>query len=456
MPLPTQAQREAILAHIDAHMEEAIADLQALIRIPSVKAAAAPGAPFGPAARDCLDAALAIGRRLGLRTTALDGAVGFADAGAGAELLGILCHLDVVPAGDGWQHDPFGGAREGERIYGRGAVDDKGPAVCAFHALAAVQAAGIPLTRRVRILLGCDEESDWGCIDRYKESEEIPALSFSPDGSYPLVSAERTIYRATYAAPLPSRLRIRSGERPNVVPGAATAWVPFAVEGKPEAPGVQATYTPEAGGTRIDIAGVGAHASTPESGKSALLGLLTILAGLPIAEADGAGMIRRLKELLTAGHHGEGFGLDRSDESGRLSLSPGILRWDEAGLSLCVDLRVPLSLALEEVKAKLDGGFAGLTLEDDYVLEGHCIPAGSELVDTLLAVYRAAGGDPKKRPLAIGGGTYARAFPQAVAFGCEEPEEPMRAHMPEEYIAESEMRFHTYAIAMGIAALAGK
>ncbi len=42
------------------------------------------------------------------------------------EIMGILCHLDVVPEGKDWDYEPFGGQVAEGRIYGRGAIAIRG------------------------------------------------------------------------------------------------------------------------------------------------------------------------------------------------------------------------------------------------------------------------------------------------------------------------------------------
>ena len=52
-----------------------------------------------------------------------------------AEVLGIIGHLDVVPAGSGWDSNPFEPEIRNGNLYARGASDDKGPTVACYYAL---------------------------------------------------------------------------------------------------------------------------------------------------------------------------------------------------------------------------------------------------------------------------------------------------------------------------------
>ena len=165
---------------------------------------------------------------LGFPTKTFDGYIGHADLGEGSDedALAILAHVDVVPVGSGWKKEPFGAQIEDGKIFGRGTSDDKGPAVAALYAMAAVKQAGIPLKRKVRLILGCDEESGWEDIDHYNKVATMPRMGFSPDAAYPVINIEKGGYGLELrAAPSHEGLRILSfdvGERPNVVPGLAT------------------------------------------------------------------------------------------------------------------------------------------------------------------------------------------------------------------------------------------
>ena len=73
-----------------------------------------------------LDYTLSLCQRMGFHTKNADGLYGYAEIGEGAEIIGCLGHLDVVPAGDGWHYPPYAGTIDGGRLYGRGTIDDKG------------------------------------------------------------------------------------------------------------------------------------------------------------------------------------------------------------------------------------------------------------------------------------------------------------------------------------------
>ena len=415
---------------LQAHREELIADTVRILQMDTVKAEPAPEAPFGQGVADCLAAVLARCGELGFKTHNEHGYYGYAELGEGDPLLGILVHLDVVPPGQDWTDPPFSAVIRDGKIYARGAVDDKSPAMCAVYAAKAAEQAGF--AGRVRIIFGCDEESGWGCMNAYMAREEIPAMAFSPDADYPLINTEKTILHValsrTYDEPCP--VRLKAGERANVVPD-------------------RAELTDESGRTRV-FAGVGAHASTPEKGANALWAPLAALSDESTPWGQDCARIFR---TLADQSYGQGLDLFISDEvSGHLTVNLGILELNESGIRFVLDLRIPVTADPEEIKKAIAAHYPGFALEVLSLQMGHHVPADSPLVQTLLQVYRDLTGLPGEA-MAIGGGTYARAFPNAVAFGPTLPGTPELAHQKDENIPVDELLLNARIFAHAITKL---
>lgn len=229
---PQELQRA--LSWLETHQQALVADVAELLRIRSVKEEpGGPGAPFGRPIARALEKALQAGDRLGLRTANVDGYAGYVEWGDGPELVAVLNHLDVVPEGAGWSVPPYAGVVQDGKIWGRGAVDNKGPAVAALYALAALAHAQVPAKRRVRLILGTDEESGMRGLRYYLEHEGQPTLGFSPDALFPIVNGEKGIMRALLSKDLvPARTAaepsgawqvesFQGGERANIVPDQA-------------------------------------------------------------------------------------------------------------------------------------------------------------------------------------------------------------------------------------------
>ena len=443
---------------IERDREKLIASLQESIRIPSTEAAPLPGMPFGKNVSDALHHALETAKSLGLKTTDMEGYVGCIELGEGEEMLGVICHLDVVPEGTGWKHPPYGAVIEDGIMYGRGTLDDKGPAFASIYALAAIKEAGIPLRRRVRIILGTNEETGWGCMNYYKEHGEAPTLGFTPDGNYPVVNSEKGILHTTFEKHFKSALKIKAGTRPNVVPGRLEAFIPCcpckvqkAVD-EAELNDFRFEIEERNGGTALTVIGLDAHASLPEDGHNSIQAAFTVLDKLGLDGEDGD-MVAIMHKALGMGVHGESMGLDITDDSGRLTLNPGVIDWDENGINdFKIDVRHPITLSADDVKAA-ETGALNMPITHEHAQHGLFVPADSELVSKLMAVYSARTGE-KTEPLAIGGGTYARAFDNVVAFGAEIPGHPAPVHMPNEFISIEDLMFNAHMIADAMLALA--
>lgn len=447
--------KESVHSWLEAHQAELIRSMQESIAFASVKSESAPNAPFGKEIRGCLDHALKLAADMGFATKDLDGYAGCVDYGSGEELVGVLAHLDVVPEGSGWTYPPYGGELHDGKLYGRGVLDDKGPAIITLYSLKAIREAGLPMKRRIRLILGCDEESGMECLEHYCAVEEIPTMSFSPDAEYPLVNSEKNSFGAEYGRVYASALTVTAGERHNVVPGECDATVPLNAAAIPayKREGYTLTVTPlDEGRCALHMAGQSSHASLPEQGRNAVCAMLELLSSLPLPEED-AKTVKALWESFGLEVHGESFGLDKSDASGRLTLcAGGVLRWDEKGLQrLSVDIRAPISVGEEEIFTALNKRLnaAGISAPEHSFSQGYCIPRESELVTKLLGVYEKYTGE-KAEPLAIGGGTYARHLPNAVAFGPEIPGHPAWIHMPDEYITLEDMMFNVHILAEAI------
>ena len=216
---------EAVLLKKD----QMIRSLQENIQIPSVESEAAPGAPYGVEVRRSLDHALATAEKLGFPVTNMDGHMGWCEYGEGEEMVAVLGHLDVVPAGEGWSVAPYGGEIIDGKIFGRGTTDDKGPSIAALYALAAVRDAGLPIKRRIRVLLGCNEETGSEDVKYYlAHGGEVPVMGFTPDGEYPVINGEKGIINATFTKNYTQEgdlklVKIQGGTATNVVPSYAKA-----------------------------------------------------------------------------------------------------------------------------------------------------------------------------------------------------------------------------------------
>lgn len=134
-----------------------------------------------------------LGKSYGFNTRNLNGQVGLIEYGTGEESMGILVHCDVVPAGNGWDTDPFELTRIEGKLFGRGTIDDKGPALACLHGMKQLRDSGFEPNRKIQMIIGTDEETLWRGIDQFVKNEKLPELGFTPDGNFPLIHAEKGI-----------------------------------------------------------------------------------------------------------------------------------------------------------------------------------------------------------------------------------------------------------------------
>ena len=427
--------------YIDEHFEELLEHTREIVRIPSVEAeSSGPASPYGKNVRDAEDYMLKVaGSEYGFETHENEGLYCYVDAGieegVDKEMLALVCHLDVVPEGSGWTHPCFGAEIEGETVYGRGTVDDKGPAMAALHALKAVRDCGYKFKRQVRLIYGLNEETGMRCIEEYLKNERTPDISFTPDGSYPLCNSEFGICHAAFRKTYSSGISFNAGVAANVVPPEAFATV---------------------NGREYSEKGVQTHASTPWEGVNAAQKMINTLAALDDLGEEDRKVLTVLKKHLGTGYHGEGFNLYYEDETGKQTLNLGIVKWDENGFEMVLDLRCPSAVRPETVKEKLTAAFreCGAELVSFNFSEGYYLSPDTEIVSKLMKVYQDRTGDKESKPIVMGGGTYARHLPNCVSFGPEGYMDVYSCHIPDEYITFEQLKFNTKMLADAIIALA--
>ena len=339
-------RKEELRTYIENHESEMIEDLKSLIRIPSEKQAAEPGKPFGAPAAEALAQGIEILEKYGFAVTNYDNYAIAADFNQEEKGLDILAHLDVVPAGEGWQEtDPFTPLIKEGKMFGRGTADDKGPAIAAIYAMRAVKELGYPLKKNVRLVLGSDEECGSSDLEYYYKKEVEAPCTFSPDAEFPVINIEKGGMRGHFektsdAGTTGVRLvSLQAGTKLNVVPGKAYAELAgmakedlkTCADETEQKTGVSFVLEDtENGNVKITACGAFAHASTPEMGNNALTALLQLLASVGMEESELKNDISFLAKVYPHGDgKGAGLGVAMSDEeSGELTLSLDLMNYD--------------------------------------------------------------------------------------------------------------------------------
>ncbi|AIE86879.1 Sapep family Mn(2+)-dependent dipeptidase [Fimbriimonas ginsengisoli] len=412
-----------------AHEQELLDDTREMLQIPSLESEPLPNAPYGAENRRALDLALSLAKKYGFKTTDLEGHIGYGEFGQGDKLIVSLGHLDVVPVGPGWKHAPFGAEIDGGYIYGRGTTDDKGPTMASFYAMRAIKECVPEIGARMRQVFGCNEESGFGCVARYVQTEEPPTYGVAPDSGWPLYHAEKGIANLEISVPLNKGgemelLEIEGGQRPNIVIDSCSGKVRVAagalahVDGKlADAWDRNVTFAWEGDVLGIFAIGKAAHGSTPFEGDSAAIRLLRFLK--EISPLSSEPFFHEMFELTHIG--GAGLGIAGSDEPSKdLTSNLGIVNTADGNVELLFNIRYPVTWSGEKLQslcnaqlATLKSGFELKVTRDSPPLY---FPLDHPLVKTIVEVYEEETGE-HKAPGTMGGGTYARAIPNTVSIG---------------------------------------
>ncbi|MFA9557722.1 Sapep family Mn(2+)-dependent dipeptidase [Evansella sp. AB-rgal1] len=414
------------------HYQDCLADIQSLVRIPSVKDFNSKTTPFGKNIDDALSFVLSKASSFGFRTWDINRKVGIVEFGEGEELLGIFVHIDVVPPGriENWKYHPFEGIIHDDRIWGRGTLDDKGPTIAILYSMKRLKDLGYVPSKRVRLIIGTDEESTWECMKEYKAVEEEPTIGFTPDGCFPVTHSEKGIIyvQLTFPKVLATDLvSIDAGTAINVIPHDAQARLkksstPLSIDK------IQGKYSDEEQHTLIQ--------SKTSNKMDALPSLVHDLHKL-LPPGDGMRkVLTEIKETILDSS-GENLSLHFSDDiSGKLSLHPTMMTFENNQLQCTLNIRYPSSLDADFLAEKLREAFRDFDA-NHQVIE-HKKPVyfseKSDFIQNFLSIYRDIMNDDSD-PVSISGGTYARAFPNTVAFGALFPNEPLNAHQIDESVS---------------------
>lgn len=406
--------------------DECIETIKEWVKIPSVLDEDAKDTPFGSDIDAALDQALATCDKLGFSTYKdPDGYYGYAQVGEGEELLAILCHLDVVPAGDEskWDSHPFEAEVRNANIYGRGTQDDKGPSVAALYGVYALMQAGHTFNKRIRFIFGTDEENLWRCMNVYNEKEEKAHLGFVPDADFPLTYAEKGLLQAYLTGPGSDELELNINGAFNVVPESASYTGNKAEQVAASLDKLGFEYTLD--GDTVTAFGKSSHSKDADKGENALTRLVSAL-----VEHFSHPALTFIQQYVNQDANATAlFGHIGDEMSGNLTMNVARLMITPTESKIGADFRMPVTSNKDQLVQTVTtaGKELGFTYEEYDYLRSLYVPVDSELVQTLLGVYRDLTGD-MTGPMSSGGATYARTMDNCVAFGARLEEVPVTYH----------------------------
>ena len=448
------------------HKEDLLKDLFDLLSVRSILGTdITEETPFGSGPREALDLILSFGKRDGYKTKLVENKAGHIEVGQGEELFGILGHVDVVPVVEAdWTSHPFKPEIRDGKIFARGSLDDKGPTMAAYYAVKLLDKLGVKWNKRVRVIIGSDEETGFRCVEAYFKHEEQPASGFTPDAMFPLVYAEKA--RATFDHKLKfvdedgqynyKLVKFNGGQVLNMVIASAKAELEGEVSDIKEKfenflAQEKLEGEVEVGNTiKLTLKGKAAHGSTPQYGINGATKLAEFLSTLGL-DNNGKNFVDYIVEKLANDPFGEKLGINYADdEMGEATYNYGILEYDlerKIGL-VSTDCRHPKKFDLVD---RLNGiKVDNIDIEVTSTKEAHYVPKDDELVTTLMDVYRKHTGDTKNDAFVLGGGTYARCLKKGVAFGLLFPGKEDTMHQANEYLEVEDLLLATAIYAEGI------
>lgn len=453
--------------YIDKIKDEIVNKTCEIINIPSVfNDNDGSNTPFGKHTVEALNYILDLGKSFGFRTKNIDNKCGYIEFGEGDKLLGIIGHLDVVPAENDWTYSPFNATIDNGNIYGRGTIDDKGPVMAALYAMKAVS-DNYKLDKRVRLILGLNEENNWKCIERYKETEELPNVSFSPDANFPCIYAEKTIeslYLKQKYLKNPT-LYIEeistNNNAINVVPKYCSITLKYdsskITNILEKLKRLVYKYNYNINIEEIDSStlklvslGVSAHAAHPELGENALSRLLIVLNDLFSLYNVKLDILEYFIKYIGDDFTGKNLEINFEDESGILTLNTAQFILEDNTLSLGFNLRVPVTIdynIIEETFRKYCTN--NLEVKVVRIQEPLYLEKNHPLVKQLCNIFNEYN-NSNLEPIAIGGGTYARAFDNCISFGPQMPGDKDMCHQTDEFISIDNLIFCTKVYAEAI------
>lgn len=448
--------REKIDVWFQAHQGEMLEDLRRLLEVKSVNGPSEDGAPYGVASREALALVGEMLNARGFAVNVFEDMIITADLGPAPPFVGVLAHVDVVDAGDGWNYDPYKMTLMDGKIYGRGTSDDKGPAIASMYAMYCAHELCPELRHGFRLILGSGEEVGCEDIGQYLKKNSPPPNVFTPDAEYPVVNVEKGRLAPVFGASweqddtLPRVVSIIGGKTMNVVPNRACAVIEGLSIDDTEAfcreysekTGASISVVHDGDRLAVNAEGAATHAATPHEGCNAQTALIEMLTAMPFAESKGFGYIRALNRLFPHGdYYGRAFGIAMNDEiSGELTLNFGVVNFSETGFSGNFDSRTSACADEVDLPEMTRAAFnrEGIELRGFTHSKCHHTPEDSPFVQTLLRVYEEYTGNPAQC-LKIGGQTYVHDIPGGVAYGCAMPEIVYNIHGANEFIGLEEL-----------------
>ncbi len=419
------------------YYDKAVATLQQFIRVKSVYDAntISEQTPYGQDVANALEFISDLAKRDNFNVRNIDNrAIEISYGDITKNNIAVFAHADVVPATGVWEHPPFAGVISDGYMYGRGTTDDKGPALAAYYALLALRDAMVIKGYSVRLVIGGDEERGSSCMHYYFNDFNAPApkYGFTPDAWFPLIYAEKGIvnYNATKELDLSPLISVAGGEAANSVLDKLVVemvedndFIMYLTEQDVSYEVLKANDV-----MTLTVHGQSAHGSTPELGVNAGIVFFEHFSAFYNHEA--------LTKIAYYYKDVNGRNLNvyaNTKLVGITTFNVGIINYENNVLTMTVNFRFPETVdAKKSLRAIKE--LTNMHVKCDRISEVLLFDPESAFIKVLLTAYQDETNDLESKPIAIGGGTYAKECPNTVAFGGSFSGRDGNIHAPNEYL----------------------
>ncbi|RTR32111.1 dipeptidase [Shewanella atlantica] len=382
--------------------------------------------------------------------------------------LGVITHGDVQPANPQlWQSNPFvlDVTSKPGKLIGRGTEDDKGAIVTAMYAMKSIQDKGLKLDRRIELMVYFAEETDWDPLRAFLKNFTPADINITIDAEYPVVTAEKGWSKINLVIP-PQEMASTADNRARLVSfsgGVFSSQVPqqayaelsgvsdelqTALEAQGELqPGMRYRFDTKGDTLVIFADGKAAHSSAPEDGINAVTHLAELLSIHDWPRSQAALTMSFIHEMVGLGVYAEQFGeiAYKDNFMGAMTLAPTVIKHTKDGTEVVMNLRRPIGKSPELLDKQTLKALNDWQGKHETELKGIDTYWGTPMVmddaphlDTLLNVFSHFTGVIDPKPVAIGGSTNSKLFPNALSFGPAMPGVEYTGHTENEFMTHKQ------------------
>lgn len=380
--------------------------LKEWISIPSIydESTLSKDMPFGQNVSDALLWFEKLGRNNNFTVENVDNHAVYIEYGQGSEHIDIFGHCDVVNVSQDWSSNPFELKVDNDKLIARGVSDNKGPMIACFLALKMIRDLDIKLNRKVRLIVGGNEESGFKCIKHYYSKEPYGVCGFTPDAKFPVLNGEKGAGSIFLKLDIEDKdLIVTGGLEHNTIPNKVI--IKNINKDK-----------------KSIVNGIGGHSSKPQNAINPIPKALIKL----YDELNKKWMLDLYNLINEENVNGKLFELDIEGKCGILSIVPTVINVKDGFVEVILNVRYPENIKFEEIIKNINNyidknNMEKFNVSGKEVKKSNYINEKSQLVKTLHDIYIKYSEDTKSVIRVTSAGSYASEMNNAVIYGCEFP-----------------------------------